>query len=172
VVNHEPQTRTRSSLGTTRDGTPALINRHLVEASVRIITGFIEPHFSPGSARAEEHHAGCAGLDRDEQSRRQKHRRFPRGFGVTEGNPLWKNCATSPCAPADFLLNVTLNERDRLPVSFAGDCSPRTRLEWSLCEVGHAEVKSPFKSWSRTIRQTKMLSGCEHERAALMLSTP
>jgi nickel-dependent lactate racemase len=34
--------------GTTRDGTPALINRHLVEADVRIITGFIEPHFFAG----------------------------------------------------------------------------------------------------------------------------
>ena len=36
------------ALGTTRDGTPALLNRHAVEADVRIVTGFIEPHFFAG----------------------------------------------------------------------------------------------------------------------------
>ena len=35
-------------LGTTRDGTPALLNRKFVESDVRIVTGFIEPHFFAG----------------------------------------------------------------------------------------------------------------------------
>src|SRR5207247_9432296 len=51
VLNHEPENAgALVQLGTTRDGTPALINRHLVEADVRIITGIIEPHFFTGSS--------------------------------------------------------------------------------------------------------------------------
>ncbi|HEX5175923.1 MAG TPA: lactate racemase domain-containing protein, partial [Chthoniobacteraceae bacterium] len=45
-INHEPHRRdAHLQLGVTSDGTPALLNRELVEADLRIITGFIEPHF-------------------------------------------------------------------------------------------------------------------------------
>jgi lactate racemase len=46
VLNHKADDpKELVEVGTTRAGGPALINRHLVEADVRIITGFIEPHF-------------------------------------------------------------------------------------------------------------------------------
>ena len=49
VLNHEPENEeTLIPLGTTADGTPALLNRHFVNADVRIVTGFIEPHFFAG----------------------------------------------------------------------------------------------------------------------------
>ncbi|MEP6641519.1 MAG: lactate racemase domain-containing protein, partial [Gaiellales bacterium] len=49
VLNHEPENPAALvQLGVTRDGTPALINRRVVEADVRIVTGFIEPHFFAG----------------------------------------------------------------------------------------------------------------------------
>ncbi|MFM7815436.1 MAG: lactate racemase domain-containing protein [Verrucomicrobiota bacterium] len=49
VLNHEPESREACvQLGTTRTGAPVLINRHAVEADVRILTGFIEPHFFAG----------------------------------------------------------------------------------------------------------------------------
>ena len=42
VLNHEPENlAAHVQLGVTRDGTPALLNRHLVAADVRIIIGFI-----------------------------------------------------------------------------------------------------------------------------------
>ena len=42
VLNHEPGNPTALvQLGTTGDGTPALLNRHAVEAELRIVTGFI-----------------------------------------------------------------------------------------------------------------------------------
>ena len=45
-INHEPENDdAHVQFGVTRTGAPALINRHLAEADVRIITGFIEPHF-------------------------------------------------------------------------------------------------------------------------------
>ena len=49
VVNHEcEREEDLVALGTTRDGTPAWLNRHAVEADLRIVTGFIEPHFFAG----------------------------------------------------------------------------------------------------------------------------
>ena len=43
VLNHEPESHEACvALGTTRTGTPAWINRHCVEADLRIVTGFIE----------------------------------------------------------------------------------------------------------------------------------
>jgi len=61
---------------------PALINRHLAEADVRIITGFIEPHFFAGfSGGPKGIMPGLAGWRRDEQSRRKK-------LSVIPGPPL------------------------------------------------------------------------------------
>src|SRR6185295_13994599 len=49
ALNHEPENpQALVRVGTTRDGAPALLNRHFVEAGVRIVTGFIEPHFFAG----------------------------------------------------------------------------------------------------------------------------
>src|SRR5271166_3744544 len=49
VVNHEPENPAAlAQVGVTRTGRPALINKHVVEADVRIATGFIEPHFFAG----------------------------------------------------------------------------------------------------------------------------
>jgi nickel-dependent lactate racemase len=49
VINHEPENPDAlAQFGMTRDGTPALLNRHLANADVRIITGFIEPLFFAG----------------------------------------------------------------------------------------------------------------------------
>ncbi|HIE69372.1 MAG TPA: DUF2088 domain-containing protein, partial [Planctomycetes bacterium] len=45
VVNHDCKNDADLvQLGETRDGAPALLNRHAVEADLRIVTGFIEPH--------------------------------------------------------------------------------------------------------------------------------
>ena len=49
VLNHEcERDDDLLPLGETHDGTPALLNRHAIEADLRIVTGFIEPHFFPG----------------------------------------------------------------------------------------------------------------------------
>jgi nickel-dependent lactate racemase len=49
VVNHEPENPdSLVQVGVTRTGQPALINKQVVEADVRIATGFIEPHFFAG----------------------------------------------------------------------------------------------------------------------------
>ena len=125
VLNHEPENpEALVQVGTTADGTPALLNRHIVEADLRIITGFIEPHFFAGfSGGVKGIMPGCAGLETVMSNHGAKNIGDPQAtFGVTEGNPLWEELRdialkTGP----SFLLNVTLNEQRDITNVFAGD---------------------------------------------------
>lgn len=125
VLNHEPENpKELVQVGTTADGTPALLNRHIVEADLRIITGFIEPHFFAGfSGGVKGIMPGCAGLETVMSNHGAKNIGDPQAtFGVTVGNPLWEELRdialkTGP----SFLLNVTLNEQRDITNVFAGD---------------------------------------------------
>jgi nickel-dependent lactate racemase len=125
VLNHEPENpKALVQVGTTADGTPALLNRHIVEADLRIITGFIEPHFFAGfSGGVKGIMPGCAGLETVMSNHGAKNIGDPQAtFGVTVGNPLWEELRdialkTGP----SFLLNITLNEQRDITNVFAGD---------------------------------------------------
>jgi len=125
VLNHEPENpEALVQVGTTADGTPALLNRQIVEADLRIITGFIEPHFFAGfSGGVKGIMPGCAGLETVMSNHGAKNIGDPQAtFGVTVGNPLWEELRdialkTGPT----FLLNVTLNEQRDITNVFAGD---------------------------------------------------
>jgi len=78
VLNHEPENPAAMvQFGVTRDGTPALINRHMAGADVRIATGFIEPHFFAGfSGGPKGIMPGLAGLETVMSNHgEEKHRR-------------------------------------------------------------------------------------------------
>jgi nickel-dependent lactate racemase len=125
VLNHEPENPAALiALGTTRDGTPAWLNKHLVEADVRIVTGFIEPHFFAGfSGGPKGIMPGVAGL----QTVMSNHGATPIGdpraaFGILQGNPIWEEMRDIALRPGpSFLLNVTLNEQRQITGVFAGD---------------------------------------------------
>jgi len=125
VLNHEAENATALiPLGTTRDGTPALLNRHFVEADVRIVTGFIEPHFFAGfSGGPKGIMPGVAGLDTVVSNHGAENLGDPNAtFGITRGNPLWEEMRDIALrAGPSFLLNVSLNEARQITGVFAGD---------------------------------------------------
>jgi lactate racemase len=125
VLNHEPENpAAHVQLGTTHDGTPALINRHVVEADVRIITGFIEPHFFAGfSGGIKGICPGTAALPTVMSNHGARNIGDPNAtFGVTLGNPLWEELRDVALrAGPSFILNVTLNEQRQITNVFAGD---------------------------------------------------
>jgi nickel-dependent lactate racemase len=125
VLNHEPENlAAHVQLGTMRDGTPALINRHVVEADVRIITGFIEPHFFAGfSGGIKGIIPGTAALPTVMSNHGFKNIGDPSAtFGITFGNPLWEELRDVALRVGpSFLLNVTLNEQREITNVFAGD---------------------------------------------------
>ena len=150
ALNHEPENPDALvQLGTTRDGTPALLNRHLAEADVRIITGFIEPHFFAGfSGGPKGIMPGCAGLKTVMSNHGAKNIGHPRAaFGITEGNPLWEELRDIALRIGpSFLLNVSLNEQKQITGVFAGDLLAAHKAG---CEFVRAsamqKVKSPFE---------------------------
>jgi len=111
-------------LGPTRFGHETYINSIYMEARVKILTGFIEPHFFAGFSGGPK--AVLPGLA-DERSVLGNHDAEMIGharatWGVTEGNPIWEEMRemAAKTRPA-FLLNVTLNKNKEITGVFAGD---------------------------------------------------
>ena len=125
VINHEPENPSALvQFGTTRDGTPAFINKELAEADVRVITGFIEPHFFAGfSGGIKGIMPGTAGLRSVMSNHGARNIGNPNAtFGKTEGNPLWEELREIALRVGpSFLLNVTLNDDRKITGVFAGD---------------------------------------------------
>jgi len=125
VLNHEPENHDACvALGSTRSGTPAWINRHCVDADVRIVTGFIEPHFFAGfSGGPKGIMPGVAHLETVMSNHGAANIGDPRAtFGICEGNPLWEELRDIALRVGpSFLLNVTLNDERHITGVFAGD---------------------------------------------------
>ncbi len=123
VQNNAFDPDTQVCLGKTSWGHDLWINRAYMEADVKILTGFIEPHFfagfsgggkavMPGMAGQRtvlgNHDAGMIGNPRST-------------WGVTWGNPIWEEAreAALQTNPA-FIVNVSLNRDKAITGVFAG----------------------------------------------------
>jgi nickel-dependent lactate racemase len=125
VLNHEPENPAALvQVGVTRSGAPALLNRHCVEADVRIVAGFIEPHFFAGfSGGPKGIMPGVAGLETVVNNHGAKNIGDSNStFGITEGNPIWEEIRDIALRVGpSFLLNVSLNDDRQITGVFAGD---------------------------------------------------
>lgn len=146
VLNHEPgNPAAHVQLGTLRDGTPALINRRVVEADVRIVTGFIEPHFFAGfSGGVKGIIPGTAALRSVMSNHGPRNIGDPNAtFGVTAGNPLWEELRDVALRVGPiFLLNVALNQERRITAVFAGDL---IQAHQAGCEFVRASAMQPVR---------------------------
>jgi nickel-dependent lactate racemase len=100
------------------------VNRAYLEASVRILTGFIEPHFFAGfSGGPKAVLPGIADLESILDNHGPAMIAHPQAsWAVTRGNPLWEEMlAVAEATRPTFLLNVTLNQDRRITGVFAGD---------------------------------------------------
>jgi nickel-dependent lactate racemase len=100
------------------------INRHYLEADVRILTGFIEPHFFAGfSGGPKGVLPAIAGAESVQTNHGYEMIAHPQAtWGVTTGNPIWEQMRdvalrTKPT----FLLNVALNTGRQITGIFAGE---------------------------------------------------
>jgi nickel-dependent lactate racemase len=105
-------------------GRPVRVNRAYTGASVRILTGFIEPHFFAGfSGGPKAVLPGIADIDAILDNHGPALIAEPGAtWTVTEGNPLWEEMlAVARATAPTFLLNVTLNQARQITGVFAGD---------------------------------------------------
>jgi nickel-dependent lactate racemase len=134
--------------GHTRTCAPALINRLFAEAEVRIVTGFIEPHFFAGfSGGPKGIMPGVAALPTVMSNHGTQHIGHSQAaFGVTDGNPLWEEMRDIALrAGPSFLVNVTLNERREITGVFAGDLVAAHRVGIDFVRASAMQpVAEPF----------------------------
>lgn len=125
VVNHDA--RDAASLvhaGTTSTGVPVWLNRHWLDAGVRITTGFVEPHFFAGFSGGPKMVApGLAGLATTLVLHDARHIGHPRAtWGVTEGNPIHDDVREiARLTGVTFALDVALNRDQAITRVFAGE---------------------------------------------------
>lgn len=112
------------SLGETSLGHPVRINRVYLEADIRILTGFIEPHFFAGfSGGPKAVLPSLAGYESVFTNHGHQMISHPRAtWGITKSNPIWEEmCEVALRTEPTFLLNVSLNARREITGVFAGD---------------------------------------------------
>jgi lactate racemase len=105
------------------DGAPVLIDRRYVEAEVRILTGFVEPHFFAGFSGGPK--GMCPGLAATEtilEAHSPARIADPAAtWLVTEGNPVHDFVrAAAALAPPTLSLDVAINDDRLLTAVFAG----------------------------------------------------
>jgi nickel-dependent lactate racemase len=115
---------THASVGTTASGNPVWIHKKYLHCDVRILTGFIEPHFFAGfSGGGKTCMPGLALFETIRKNHSARNLDHPNAtWGVTRGNPVWEEIreAARMAGPA-FLLNVGLNREKKITAVFAGD---------------------------------------------------
>lgn len=111
-------------LGRTPGGNEVWILREFMDCDLKILTGFIEPHFMAGfSGGGKAVMPGLARLDTVMRNHGARNIDDPRcTWGLTEGNPLWEDArAAARLAQPGFLVNVALNRDKAVTAVFAGE---------------------------------------------------
>ena len=125
IVQHDGRDQSSLvNLGQTGFGHEILVNRTYMEATVKILTGFIEPHFFAGfSGGPKAVLPGVAGV----RLILENHSAVMLDdsgatWGITDGNPVWEEMLEVALNTAPtFLLNVTLNRDRAITGVYAGD---------------------------------------------------
>jgi nickel-dependent lactate racemase len=137
VQNNAFDTATQVCIGNSSRGHEIWLNKELVACDLKILTGFIEPHFFAGfSGGGKAVMPGMAGQRTVLHNHCADMIGNPNAtWGITWGNPIWEeaheaatmvahNDAQKPSFseyPSVFLLNVALNKEKQITGVFAGD---------------------------------------------------
>lgn len=111
-------------VGTTTSGNKVLVNKRLLDFDLKILTGFIEPHFFAGfSGGGKALVPGMANVQTIKFNHSiAKLSLETVNWGITYGNPLWEEIMESAeFVPNLFLLNITLNKNKEITKVFAGN---------------------------------------------------
>ncbi len=112
------------AFGETFLGHPVRLNRAFADARIRILTGFIEPHFFAGfSGGPKGVLPSIAGFESVLSNHAFEMIAHPKAtWCVTSGNPIWEEMREVALRAAPtFLLNVAMNLRREITGVYAGD---------------------------------------------------
>jgi len=147
VVNHDARDSAALAFcGTTTRGVPVWLNRHWVDADVRITTGFVEPHFFAGFSGGPKMVApGLAGLATTLVLHDAQHIGHPAAvWGITRGNPVHDDVREiAAMSGVHFALDVALDREQAITRVFSGTLADEhaAACAWvqatAMCPVDH-----------------------------------
>jgi nickel-dependent lactate racemase len=123
VQNDAFDPSTQTGLGRSTFGHEIWVNRELFECDVKILTGFIEPHFFAGfSGGGKAIMPGMGGQRTVLGNHDAVMLANPKAtWGITHGNPIWEEVhQVAGKIGKTFLVNVTLNKHKQITGVFAG----------------------------------------------------
>lgn len=148
VINHRcTEKDLLINVGKTSQGIPVTINRHLAEASLKILTGSIIPHQSAGYTGGRK--SVLPGVASCETIR--KHHSFPfrpyqPAMGAIEDNPFHQVALEAArMVGIDFILNVVPNHQNEIVSVVAGDLELAHKEGLKVCQhIWQVSCKSKF----------------------------
>lgn len=124
IRNHDARDAAQHAhLGRTARGTEVWIDRGLLAAELRVVTGLIEPHLMAGFSGGRKAVApGCAGVDTMRSLHGAAMLESALGPGIIEGNPFHDELLEiARQVGIHFLCDVAIDRHRRLTGVFAGD---------------------------------------------------
>lgn len=123
VQNDASDVRSHELVGRTRRGNDVWVQSEFLRCDVKILTGFIEPHFFAGfSGGGKAVMPGLSTLATIMHNHSAANIDHPRArWGVTEGNPIWEEAREAALLTRPtFIVNVALNRDKEITAVFAG----------------------------------------------------
>jgi len=136
------------AVGKTSFGNDIRLNRTLLEADLKIFTGFIEPHFFAGfSGGPKAVLPALAGAESVFSNHSYAMIGHPGAtFGLNSGNPIWEEMAeAAQKVPNTFLVNVTLDSEHRITGVYAGEViAAHAAGCQAVRDASHVKIDAPF----------------------------
>jgi lactate racemase len=145
IVDHDSDGADHVVVGAV-DGVPVRLLQRYVEADLRVITGFVEPHFFAGFSGGPK--AVCPGLAATETILEAHHPRRIADPGSTfvtrQGNPVHDFVrAAVRLAPPHLSVDVTINRARQITAVFAGPLEP---AHDAACAFAEASATQPVEA--------------------------
>jgi lactate racemase len=148
IVNHDCRNpETHRDLGMSPNGVPVRLDRAYCDADLKLTIGLIEPHFMAGySGGRKLIMPGIAAFETVQRWHCPRFLEHPLATnGSVEGNPVHaESLAIARLVPPDMILDVTLDEQNRITGVFAGELEKAwlTGVEFAARHV-RAEAPEP-----------------------------
>jgi len=144
VICHNARDRDElRKVGSTSRGTPLWINRHYLEADVRIVVGNVDPHQFVGfTGGAKGVVIGLGGMATIQASHAMMEHPQAR-MGIDQGNPVREDIdEAGKLIGIDFVLNVVVNDQHQIVRAFAGAPDMVSEQSRSFClDLAQAEYE-------------------------------
>ncbi len=148
VQNDTNDLASHTRVGTTDSGNAVWIHTEYLACDLRILTGFIEPHFFAGfSGGGKACMPGMALLETILRNHCPTNIDHPHAtWGTTAGNPIWEEIRqAAQMGGPSFLLNVALNCDKDITAVFAGDIDQAHARGCAFVrQTAMAAVSSPY----------------------------